>query len=313
MSDAVATFAAEVGPPEAGPVVAVGGRTQWDAGPPLDPDAGAREVGAPAGVVAVEPADMTVRVGAGTTVADLDAALAEVGQTVALPSWPGATVGGVLSVGHSGMRRLGWGPVRDTVLQVRYVSADGTVVTAGGPTVKNVSGFDLCRLLVGSLGTLGLLAEVVLRTRPLPATERWVTGEADPFALVDRLHRPAAVLWDGTTTWVLLDGHPGDVEAQAAATGLALTDHGPDLPPHRWSLRPSELRALAEGSPGRSTSAHRTPPGGFVAEVGVGIVHAEHAPPRRPIDPAVAMLHQRIKASFDPTGRLAPGRTVVGT
>jgi FAD/FMN-containing dehydrogenase len=242
---AVDAFAAEVGPASAGPVAAVGGRTQWDVGGPLDPTVPVREVRAPAGVVAVEAADMTVRVRAGTTVGELDDALASAGQTVALPAWPGVTVGGVLAVGRSGLRHLGWGPVRDTVLEVRFVSADGTVVKAGGPTVKNVSGFDLCRLLVGSVGTLGLLAEVVLRTRPLPAAERWVAGEADPFTLVRRLHRPASVLWDGTTTWVLLDGHPADVEAQAALAGLADAPGPPELPPHRWSLRPSDLRSLA--------------------------------------------------------------------
>jgi glycolate oxidase FAD binding subunit len=304
----VEELAAEVGPAGAGPVVAVGGRTQWAVGGAVDPSAGAREVRAPAGVVAVEAADMTVRVRAGTTVADLDDALAEVGQTVAVPAWPGATVGGVLAVGHSGVRRLGWGPVRDTVLEVRYVSAEGTVVKAGGPTVKNVSGFDLCRLLVGSLGTLGLLAEVVLRTRPLPAAERWLAGEADPFALLPRLHRPASVLWDGTTTWVLLDGHPADVEAQAglaAQAGLSEAGGRPDLPPHRWSLRPSELAALAPG-PGPGGAA----PDGerFVAEVGVGVVHRDTPPPPRAVDPAVAELHRRLKGLFDPTGRLAPGR-----
>ena len=307
-SSPVEELAAEVGPAGAGPVVAVGGRTQWAVGGAVDPSAGAREVRAPAGVVAVEAADMTVRVRAGTTVADLDDALAEVGQTVAVPAWPGATVGGVLAVGHSGVRRLGWGPVRDTVLEVRYVSAEGTVVKAGGPTVKNVSGFDLCRLLVGSLGTLGLLAEVVLRTRPLPAAERWLAGEADPFALLPRLHRPASVLWDGTTTWVLLDGHPADVEAQAglaAQAGLSEAGGRPDLPPHRWSLRPSELAALAPG-PGPGGAA---PDGArFVAEVGVGVVHRDTPPPPRAVDPAVAELHRRLKGLFDPTGRLAPGR-----
>ncbi|HEX5947150.1 MAG TPA: FAD-binding protein [Acidimicrobiales bacterium] len=323
--EGIAAFAADVGPTEAGPVVAVGGRTQWDVGGPLDPAAGARTVRAPAGIVAVEAADMTVRVRAGTTVADLAAALAEVGQAVALPSLPGATVGGVLAVGQSGLRRLGWGAVRDTVLEVRYVSAAGTVVKAGGPTVKNVSGFDLCRLLVGSLGTLGLLAEVVLRTRPLPATERWLAGPADPFALARRLHRPAAVLWDGSTTWVLLDGHPADVDEQARLTGLDDTDGPPALPPHRWSLRPTALRSLAgAGAPagdarrlpadgGTAAADPRLPggaikPGAFVAEVGVGIVHADVPPPTRPLDPAVATLHAAIKRQFDPTGRLAPGR-----
>lgn len=296
----IAAFAAEVGPAEAGPVVAEGGRTQWSAGT-ADPAAvaTARPVRAPAGIVAVEAADMTVRVRAGTTVTELDEALAEVGQAVALPSWAGATVGGVLAVGHSGLRRLGWGPVRDTVLEVRYVSAEGRVVKAGGPTVKNVSGFDLCRLLVGSLGTLGLLAELVLRTRPLPAAERWLAGEADPFALLRRLHRPAAVLWDGTTTWVLLDGHPADVAAQAAVAGLPDAPDGgpPPLPPHRWSLSPSELATL----PGDGQ-------GPFVAEAGVGIAHRTSPAPRRPVDGAVAALHRRIKAELDPTGRLGPGR-----
>jgi glycolate dehydrogenase FAD-binding subunit len=295
----VERFAAEVGPAAAGPVVAVGGRTQWDVGV-VDPEAlaTARPVAAPAGVVAVEAADMTVRAGAGTLVADLDAALAEAGQAVAVPDWSGATVGGVLAVGRSGRRRLGWGPVRDTVLEVRYVSADGTVVKAGGPTVKNVSGFDLCRLLAGSLGTLGLMAEVVLRTRPLPAASQWLSGEADPFALLSALYRPSSLLWDGTTTWVLLEGHPADVEAQTAACeGLAPVASGPDLPPHRWSLRPSVLPDL----PG---DGH----GPFVAEVGVGVVHRDVRAPAREVGPPVAGLHARIKALFDPTGRLAPGR-----
>jgi FAD/FMN-containing dehydrogenase len=301
VTDPVAAFAAEVGPAEAGPVVAVGGRTQWDVGGAVRTEDGGRvrEVRPPAGIVAVEAADMTVRVRAGTTIADLDDALAEVGQTVALPTWPGATVGGVLAVGHSGIRQLGWGPVRDTVLEVRYVSADGSVVKAGGPTVKNVSGFDLCRLLVGSLGTLGLIAEVVLRSRPLPAAERWLSGAADPFALIEALYRPASVLWDGSTTWLLLDGHPDDVAAQARASGLADVPEGPPgLPPHRWSLRPADLRSLsAPDGPDR-----------FVAQVGVGIVHASAPQPPRPVPAEVVALHRRIKDLFDPTGRLAPDR-----
>jgi glycolate oxidase FAD binding subunit len=302
----VSAFAADVGPATAGPVTAVGGRTQWGVGGDVHP--GTREVAAPSAVVAVEAADMTVRVGAGTTVEAVDAALAEVGQAVALPSWTGATVGGVLAVGHSGIRRLGWGPVRDVLLEARVVTADGRIVKAGGPTVKNVSGYDLCRLLVGSLGTLGLIGEVVLRTRPLPATERWLAGPADPFELLPRLYRPAAVLWDGVTTWVLLDGHPDDVERQAAVAaraGLTPTDGPPPLPPHRWSLRPSELPALGSGS----TAGEAGPTGpGFVAEVGVGVVHCHEPQPARPVDPHVVELHRRVKAVFDPSGRLNPGR-----
>jgi glycolate oxidase FAD binding subunit len=264
--DVLDAFAAEVGPAEAGPVVAVGGRTQWEVGGLVD--ASCREVRAPVGVVEHVPAEMTVRVRAGTTVAALDGALAEHGQCVALPDAPGATVGGVLAVGRSGLRRLGWGPVRDAVLEVRYVSAEGDLVKGGGPTVKNVSGFDLPRLLVGSLGTLGIIAEVVLRTRPVPLAERWHAAPegTDPFALRRALHRPACVLWDGTFTWVLLDGHPADVDAESARFGLAPVEREaiPPLPPHRWSLAPGALAALAvdgsDPSSQRSASASPTAP-----------------------------------------------------
>jgi len=294
-------FTSDVGCLAAGPVVAVGGRTQFDVGGAVDP--AVREVRAPAGIVEHEPAEMTVRVRAGTAVAALDDSLGEHGQCVALPANDGATVGGVLSVGHSGIRRLGWGPVRDAVLEVRYVSAEGVLVKGGGPTVKNVSGFDLPRLFVGSLGTLGIMAEVVLRTRPLPACEQWFSGEADPFALVHQLHRPASILWDGTTTWLLLDGHPKDVESQGKLSGLAVSSaptHAMSSLPHRWSLRPSQLRSLP-------SDGH----GPFLAEVGVGIVHRTVAQPASAVDPVIAELHARLKDAFDPTGRLAPGRSVL--
>jgi glycolate oxidase FAD binding subunit len=258
------------------------------------PVPGARDVVAPAAIEEVAPAEMTVRCGAGTPVDELQAALADVGQMVALPS--GGTVGGALAVGRSGVGRLGHGPVRDTLLQLRYVATDGAVVTAGGPTVKNVTGFDLCRLFVGSLGTLGFAGEVILRTRPLPACTRWVAGPADPFALVRRLHRPTAVLWDGVTTWVCLEGHPADVEAEAAVTGLSEVDGPPPLPTGgRASRPPSSLRSLP------------WTPGTFVAQVGVGVVHTHE--PVEPEAPSaeVVELHRRLKASFDPAGRLNPG------
>lgn len=293
MADALVEFAEEVG--EKDPVVPVGGRTQWDVGGP--PAADAREVRAPSGVVEFVPAEMIVRVRAGTAVAEVDAALAEHGQCVALPNWDGATVGGVLAVGHSGIRRLGWGPVRNALLEARYVSTEGKLIKAGGPVVKNVTGFDLCRLLVGSLGTLGVLAEVVLRTRPRPAASRWLRGDhADPFDTRTRLHAPSAILWDGASTWVLLEGHPVDVDAQAELLGAAFTavDAPPPIPSGgRESLRPAELRGLA---------------GEFLAEIGVGTVHRPHAVTPRPLEPRVAELNRRVKAIFDPSGRLNPGR-----
>lgn len=300
--DDLVAFAAEVGGAGDGPVVAVGGRSAFDIGGPVD--VSAREIRAPSGVVEHVPAEMTARVRAGTTVTDLDAELATTGQCVALPArTPQSTVGGVLALGQSGVRRLGWGPVRDTVLEVTAVTGDGALVRAGGPTVKNVTGYDLCRLLVGSRGTLAVLAEVVLRTRPVPPCERWFVAPEGP-TIVASLHKPAAALWDGTTTWVLLDGHPDDIDAVAMANDLVAVDAPPSIDSlrHRWSVPVHELPALpADGH------------GAFVAQLGVGVVHRAVPQPPRPVAPAVRTIHDRLKTAFDPTCRLAPGRRVLPT
>lgn len=282
-------FADEIGP--TGPVTIAGLATR---GGPVD---GVRTVMAPVGIDWIEPEEMTVQCGAGTPVDELDAALARHGQAVAIP--PSGTVGGALALGRSGIRRLGYGPVRDVLLQARYVNAAGEVVKAGGPTVKNVTGFDLCRLLVGSRGTLGFVGEVILRTRPRASFEQWFVAAGDPFEVFARLHRPSSVLWDGSTTWVLLEGHADDVRAQAAQAGIVPGDLPPVMPTGgRWSMPPQRLVEL------RGTGA-------FVAEIGVGVVHHEHPAPAPAADPVVLDLHRRIKHQFDPDGRLNPGVDVL--
>ena len=286
------SFAAEVGAD--GPVAVVGGRTHWEIGGYCSEET--RLVRAPAGVRGFDPADMTIRVGTGTTVEELDAALAEAGQRANLPVLPGATVGGVLAVGRDDLHALGRGRLRDALLEAVYVADDGRLVTAGGPTVKNVSGFDLCRLLVGSLGTLGLLGEVILRTWPRPAAQQWLAGPCDPAELRRRLYWPSSILWDGQTTWVHLEGHESDVESEAElarSLGCEPTDGPPPMPAHRVPTGALEA--------GQST-------GSFLVQIGTGMTYVSELRPVPDADPAVATLHRRLKAAFDPRGRLNPGR-----
>jgi glycolate oxidase FAD binding subunit len=312
-------------------VLVVGAGTQRDIGgaPPHD----AVEVRAPAGVVSFEPADMTVTVLAATTVATLDAALAEHGQECPLdPRDPDATVGGVLACGLSGLRRLRLGPVRDRVLEVRFVTGDGQIVRGGGPTVKNVTGYDLPRLLVGSLGTLGVITQVTLRTQPRPLESTWAVSSASPTELRAQLFRPSCLAWDGTRTHVLLEGHPDDIASQRASAGLEPVDEAPAWPtgPHRGraSVAPGALAALAPRLDALDCE--------WLAEGGVGTVHLaadaeeslataraaveaqsgwmlrEAGAPgldpfgARPLPNLEVMT--RIKDAFDPAGKLNPGR-----
>ena len=285
-------FADEVG--NEGPVTIAGLATRGGAVPEV------RCVHAPVGIEWVEADEMRIACGAGTPVAQLAAALAEVGQRAVLPD--GGTVGGALAWGRSGIRRLGDGAVRDVLLQTRYVGADGAVVKAGGPTVKNVSGFDVCRLLVGSQGTLGFLGEVILRTRPIAPHSQWFTREADdPMQVFAAVHRPVSVLWDGRCVHVLLEGHHRDVAEQATRNKLHMIDAAPVLPPVRHTVRPADIVTLTS----------RLVPGSFVAELGLGVLYADAgAVTPAPIEPGVTAIGRRAKQQFDPAGRLNPGRVV---
>jgi glycolate oxidase FAD binding subunit len=318
---------------DANVVTPAGSRTHWEVGgpPPVGDDVVV--VAAPDGVVTYDPADLTVTVGAGTRCDELADVLGAEGQECALdPRDAHATVGGVLATGLSGHRRLRQGPVRDRVLEVRFVTADGRLVKGGGPTVKNVSGFDLPRLLVGSLGTIGVLVQVTLRCQPRAEAAEWFTTDVDPFALRRALYRPSCLAWDGTTTHVLLEGVAADVDAERRGIGApAARSAGPSWPegPHRGrvSVRPS---ALAELAPGLERAGVR-----WLAEVGIGTVHvaadSEDALARaRAVAEAAggwllreagapgldgfgvrqrnAQLAERVRAAFDPTGKCSPGR-----
>lgn len=125
------------------------------------------------GIVEHAAADMTVTVKAGTKFGDLQRALAPYQQKVALdPFWPEeATIGGVIAANDSGPKRLGYGSARDSVIGMRIVYPDGTIIRSGGKVVKNVAGYDMNKLFIGAMGTLGVLSEITLKLRPLPKYE----------------------------------------------------------------------------------------------------------------------------------------------
>jgi glycolate oxidase FAD binding subunit len=134
-------------------------------------------------------ADLTVSVEAGCTIQDLQSALAQHAQRLALdPLWPEkATIGGVLSTNDSGALRLRFGALRDLIIGVTLALADGTLASSGGKVVKNVAGYDLPKLATGALGTLGVITRAVFRLHPLPHNARTYSVSAQSFKQTQRL------------------------------------------------------------------------------------------------------------------------------
>jgi len=150
------------------------------------------------GVLDHEPADLTVTVGAGMRVVDLAAILARAGQFLPLdpPHGNEATIGGMIAANSNGFWRARYGAVRDLLIGTRIALADGTIARAGGRVVKNVAGYDLDKLLVGSFGTLGVIVEATFKVIPLPAASDGLvagfTRSADAFATADAVVRGAS-------------------------------------------------------------------------------------------------------------------------
>ncbi len=135
----------------------------------------ALNVGGHRGIVSYAPSELVITARAGTPLAEIEAALAANNQM--LPFEPphfaaSATLGGMVACGLSGPRRPWGGSVRDAVLGVKLLNGRGEVLRLGGQVMKNVAGYDLSRLMVGALGTLGVLLEVSIKVLPRPAAER---------------------------------------------------------------------------------------------------------------------------------------------
>jgi glycolate oxidase FAD binding subunit len=180
------------------------------------------------GIVDYEPSELFITARCGTPLADIEAALDERGQMLAFepPHFGNATLGGCIAAGLSGPRRMNSGAVRDFVLGVRLLDGEGIVRTFGGQVIKNVAGFDVSRLLAGSLGTLGILLDVSLKTLPRPVHEltlRFEMTEADAIVACNRWVAQAlpvsASCWHGGQLHVRLSGAPTAIASAHTATG----------------------------------------------------------------------------------------------
>jgi glycolate oxidase FAD binding subunit len=281
-----------------------------------------------------QPDDLTVVADAGVTLGALEDLMVDRRQSAVLPEdQPEATVGGVVAAGISGWRRLRYGPTRDRMLEATVVTGDGRIVRAGGRVVKNVTGYDIPRLMAGSLGSLGVIVSVCLKLWPDPEATVTVTVDDAERALAVAF-RPYAVLQTPNATTVHLGGTRAEVESQAAALGGRVTDG------FAWPERPTgQCLVSLRVPPALVTEAvRRIGDAPFVASHGVGEVVAAVAedglldlriwaesiggalvftdapdglygridPWGTP--PATVALQRRIKAAFDPVGVMAPGR-----
>ncbi|GGR53308.1 glycolate oxidase FAD binding subunit [Nocardioides luteus] len=233
-------------------VIPTGAGTKLDWGnPPTSADV-LLDLSALDGVREHAAGDLIATVGAGTPLSRLKEHVATAGQRLALDETiAGATVGGTLAANTSGPLRMLAGTMRDLLIGVTIVRADGVVAKAGGKVVKNVAGYDVGKLLVGSMGTLAVVTEATFRLHPVPQTRRWVTVAARDASHAAELARavlhsqtvPAALevdaTGDGIEVAVLVEGRPEGVAGRTAVlSGLLPGATVDEEPPESWGRYP---------------------------------------------------------------------------
>jgi glycolate oxidase FAD binding subunit len=196
--------------------------------------------------------DLVLTVEAGVRVDDLQAAVAEHGQRLALdPPEAGATIGGIVATAASGPLRFRYGPPRDQLIGISVVLADGTIAKSGGKVVKNVAGYDLGKLFTGSFGTLGVIATVTVKLQPRAPATRVVSVAADEpgsvwAALVRSPATPAAIEWDGTHVHAVVEGAPAAAVAMSAQIAEAVgTSTVAEALPTGFGARPWQAGDMA--------------------------------------------------------------------
>jgi glycolate oxidase FAD binding subunit len=303
------------------------------------------------GIESHEPSELVLTARAGTALAQIEAELASKRQMLAFepPHFgEGATLGGCVAAGLAGPRRASagyaWGAVRDAVLGVRLLDGRGCVLKFGGTVIKNVAGYDVSRLLAGSLGTLGIIVDVSLKVLPMPASEMTLSFEMDEVRALQQLNawggQPlplSASCWHAGQLWVRLSGAGPAVQAAARVLGGARQTTGCR---EFWrDVREQQHAYFAGAMPlwRISVPASAAPlalPGAQLIEwagalrwlrsqESADVLRARarelggHATLFRgtsrqdvftPLSPALHAIHRRLKQQFDPAGIFNPGR-----
>jgi len=315
-------------------VQVLGGGTHSGYGNPVPPDV-VLSTQQLAGVEKWEPDDLTLVVGSGAGVGEIEEMLANRSQTAVLPERPGAgTIGGVISAGVSGWRRSRLYGTRERVLEATVVTGDGRIVRGGGRVVKNVTGYDVHRLVVGAFGSLGVVVSVCLKLWPTPPAS--ATVRVDSPDVASRIARPLAVLEDPTGVSVFLWGTAQEVDALGERLGGDVIQ-GLDWPEDpegafRWSLRVppalvvdaiarlpedwiyvashgvGEIRAASEGLSGAEQLRRWAEDAGGALVVTASPIGGLNGfdPWGRP--PPAPEVQRRLIAQFDPARVINPGR-----
>lgn len=302
-----------------------------------------------AGIVDYEPSELVITARCGTPLTQIESTLAEHGQFLAFepPAFGGdPTIGGIVASGLSGPRRPSAGAARDFVLGASLLNARGELLNFGGQVMKNVAGFDVSRLLCGSLGILGLITQVSLKVLPRPQAETTLQFECHAADALDRFNawraQPlpiSATAWHAGIASVRLSGSPSAVRAasdliggealgQADAESWWRSVGDQTLPLFRqgsgrlWRLSlpattplaanaeliewSGALRWLRSDAPAGEIRAQAERAGG-TATLWRG---DRDGPMFHPLAPANLELHRRLKMEFDPNAIFNRGRLV---
>jgi glycolate oxidase FAD binding subunit len=304
-----------------------------------------------AGIVSHEPSELVVTARAGTRLRELEALLAEHGQC--LPFEPprfgvAGTVGGMVAAGLAGPARASVGGVRDHVLGVRMLNGRGELLTFGGQVMKNVAGYDVSRLMAGSMGTLGVIVEVSLKVLPMPPAECTLLFELSETSARQQLNRWGgkplplnASCWADGQLAVRLRGARAAVEAARRAMGGQALDG--ERAARQWAALRDQALPFFRLGPAEALWRASVPDTATPLNLGPTLVEwhgaqrwvklPPHAAPRvreaaaragghatlfrggdgtvpvfTPLPAPLARIHARLKQAFDPAGVLSPGR-----